>query len=240
MAKIIAKDTVKVFSFPESEERIKIAMESITGLTKKLRSRKYEIDLSISFEKLHEQYPDFSEFLRRFYKKCKKHHIFLDHNGQSAPLRILSLFDRVIRAPGADVKGLLSAYVLGKAHFMQSFVEEARSHSEEWRPAIGLQVHMLEDHRFLGPEDAHGTACLFQACEACRTALVAEEYPKIIYHEFLHLFGVGEGYDEEYKPKSGCEKCWMQYEARDGNDLCKTHLKELRDFFERMKGKEIE
>jgi len=194
MAKIVARDTVKLFSFPESPERIEIARESITGLTKELRSR-YEIDLSISFEKLHEQYPTFSEFLGRFYKTCKKHHIFLDCNGQSAPLRILGFFDWVIRVPGADVKDPLSTYVLGKAHFMQPFVEEARSHSEEWRPAIRPQVHMLEDHRFLGPEDAHGTACLFKACEDCRIALVAEEYPKIIYHEFLHLFGVGEGYD---------------------------------------------
>jgi len=31
----------------------------------------------------------------------------------------------------------------------------------------------------------------------------------------------------------------MQYEASDGNGLCEKHLKELRDFLERMKGKEI-
>jgi hypothetical protein len=242
MAKIVAKDTVKVFSFPESKERIEIAMESITGLTKKLRSRKYEIDLSISFENVHEQYPTFSEFLRRFYETCKEHHIFLDRNGQSAPLRILSLFDWVIRVPGADVRDVLSIDASGKEHFIQPLVEEARSHSEEWRPAIGLQVHMLQDDSLLGDPGPHGCAWIVTTPKEFRTALVRRKYSEIIYHEFLHLFGVSEGYGEPTKKGTlpGCEKCWMQYEASDGTGLCQKHQDELRDFLERMKGREIE
>ena len=247
MEKIVAKDTVKVFSFPECPKRIEIAIKSIDGLTKKLRSCKYKIDLSISFENVHEQYPDFSDFLRRFYETCKRLKIFSTPDGDPFALRMLDYFWPIIRDPGTNVRNNLPLYMSPeKEEFVQPFVDEARSHSEEWRPAIGLQVHMLEDPCLLGllGSGGWGVAPIAKACEDCRIALVIKEYPQIIYHEFLHLFGVGEGYDKTTKatlPEPDCDKsCWMQYEVSKGTGLCQNHQDELRDFLKRMKGKEIE
>ena len=51
------------------------------------------------------------------------------------------------------------------------------------------------------------------------------------YHEFLHLFGVSEGYDEHScDTLPGCESCWMQYQSTNGSELCARHVAELRDF----------
>jgi hypothetical protein len=237
MAKIIARDTVKLFSFPESPERIEVARKSITGLTEELGSR-YEIDLSISFENLHKRYPTFSAFLGRFYEKCKKHKIILNPEGSFCPLHILEILYRLIREPlsyePAKNRDYLSIFARGKEELLQPLIDEARIYSAEWRTATGLQLHML-DETFVLPEGAHGVAS-----EDARIALLIKKYPEIIYHEFFHLFGVRDGYNEVTKATvPGCEKCWMQWEPCYGNGLCETHLKELRGFLERMKEKEI-
>jgi len=60
---------------------------------------------------------------------------------------------------------------------------------------------------------------------------------ELIYHEFLHLLGVGEGYDPE-KLTTNCENdCWMQYDPRNGNGkrLCQKHRSELLGFLNKLK-----
>lgn len=227
MAKIVAKDTMKVFSFPESPERIKDAMQAIVTLTNHLSSI-YGIELLISFENLHQQYPVFSEFLTRFYRTCMKYEVFSNDDGGSSPIGLLALCFLVIRDPHADARNLLGIFARGKEDFLQPLVDEARNRSHEWRSVIGLQVHMLRDARLLGDraKDGHGIAV-----EDYRIALLIRNYPEIIYHEFLHLFGVSDGYNETTKATCpGCESCWMQWEPSCGKGLCQKHQQQLREF----------
>jgi len=59
---------------------------------------------------------------------------------------------------------------------------------------------------------------------------------EVIWHEVLHLFGVGEGYDSKSKKNhTWCErgKCWMQYEATQGKGLCGCHQRQLKQFLEK-------
>jgi|SRR6185295_6936636 len=65
----------------------------------------------------------------------------------------------------------------------------------------------------------------------CAVAVDATGYMESIFHEFLHIFGVEEGYQKETKVTDrGCEDCWMQYDATRGSGLCATHLGELKAF----------
>ena len=58
-------------------------------------------------------------------------------------------------------------------------------------------------------------------------------YREVIIHEFLHLFGISEGYDERSK-KNTCEPdCLMQWNATNGNRLCKKHLNEIKKFIKK-------
>lgn len=51
-------------------------------------------------------------------------------------------------------------------------------------------------------------------------------YKELLIHEFLHLFGVSDGYNNSFN--TICDhKCWMQYQATSGEFLCLKHRNEL-------------
>jgi hypothetical protein len=78
-------------------------------------------------------------------------------------------------------------------------------------------------------EGAHGVAIAINQ-DSKDTVILIEDYNEIIYHEFLHLLGVCDGYYKDLTTKPGCEKCWMQWEPRKGNSLCEFHSNQLRNF----------
>jgi hypothetical protein len=52
-----------------------------------------------------------------------------------------------------------------------------------------------------------------------------------VYHAFLHLLGLDDGYDKRsLRTHPGCEDCWMQYDPTKGTGLCPNHLQQLRAF----------
>lgn len=60
-------------------------------------------------------------------------------------------------------------------------------------------------------------------------------YRESIFHEFLHLFGVNDGYDADTKETICDDECWMQWNAKRGSRLCEKHLGELREFINNCK-----
>ena len=65
-------------------------------------------------------------------------------------------------------------------------------------------------------------------------ALETIGYKESIFHEFLHQFGVSEGYDFSKATSKGCENCWMQYNTTNGNGLCEKHQMELKRFIQKI------
>lgn len=230
MSSVDPKHTVKVFTYPESREQASIAIESINELSN-LLSWKCGIDLSITVENGHDRYSTFSEFLKRLHDTCIEYDI-------SPIATVLMHIDCIIREPSAYGGTPLTYWpppLGGKnAEFLQPFVEESRNRSKQWQPASGIQVHILQCTQLLSEQDGrHGEAEVAKDPKQSRIAILRKTYPEIIYHEFLHLFGVQDGYDRS-KPKKpplpGCESCWMQWEAINGKGLCQKHQDALREF----------
>ena len=63
------------------------------------------------------------------------------------------------------------------------------------------------------------------------TVVLSKYYPQIIYHEFLHMFGVEESYITTSKQTiPGCAECWMQWEPSSGSGLAPERVAELKNY----------
>ena len=80
-----------------------------------------------------------------------------------------------------------------------------------------------------GPDGVHGLTTKING-NSNNLVVLIKDYAEIIFHEFLHLFGVSDGYHDEFPDKRtnpGCEQCWMQWEPCKGYKLCDSHSDEL-------------
>lgn len=106
-------------------------------------------------------------------------------------------------------------------------LESGQASASQWNYVKGKHVYGVSSGFCLSSPVWHGEAI------GENLAIVKNNYLQNAYHEFLHLFGVSEGYDESTTgPLSGCESCWMNYGAK-GTGLCDAHLGELQTYLKK-------
>lgn len=206
-----------VFSYPEHSKKRFFTIKALQKLINILNS-KYEINLFIEVEDGHIAYPLFSRFLMKFLHSCKRTYDYLD-------IKWLSYINWIINAPKRDTLSPIEYLVEQDLKFLKPYLLEAQKNSKNWIKAIGLQFFSLQNLRLKPGQGPWGVS---HGEYPFSVAVDTTGYKESIFHEFLHQFGVSEGYDINTKaPLKGCEKCWMQWEAVKGRGLCKKHRNEL-------------
>lgn len=217
------------FSFPDDNKLRKLTIRAIKNLLKFLKCR-YKLCIPINIEDGHVCYPEFSSFLVRFFDSCKKTYGFVD-------ITWISYLNLIIKQPNCDTLKLIK-YCIEKAdfNFLEHFLYEALNQSGKYQNVIEAQFFSI---RNLALKQGQGPWGVCQKTyPSIAVALETTGYEESIYHEFLHMLGVSEGYDELTKNTlKGCENCWMQWNATKGNSLCQRHVDELKQFIKKIQDK---
>jgi len=216
---------VSIFSYPENRKRRRLTIKVLETLIDIINS-KYGIEFCIEVKDGHNAFPEFSCFLMKFFESCKRTYTYLD-------VKWLSYLNWIINIPDNDTLSSIKRLVGQDSEFLRPFLLEAKEYAEDWRPAIGAQFFALQDLQLKPGQGPWGTS---QGEYPFSIAAETTGYKESIFHEFLHQFGVSEGYDRATKaPLKDCENCWMQWEATRGNELCIKHRGELASFIRNIK-----
>lgn len=216
---------INVFSYPENSKRRCSAIKALETLIDILNS-KYRIEFYIEVRDGHIAFPQFSRFLVKFLDSCKATYNYID-------IEWLSNLNWIINAPNKDTLSIIEKWTGSNFKFLIPFLLEAQDNSENWRSAIGAQFFALNGLNLKPGQGPWGTA---HDKYPFSVAIETTGYKESIFHEFLHQFGVSEGYNPVTKATlKGCENCWMQWEATRGNELCERHRAELSNFIQNVK-----
>jgi len=162
----------------------------------------------------------------KFLDCCKRTYNHIDINW-------LSYLNWIINAPNKNTLLTIESLAESDFKFLKPFLLEAQNESESWRSAIGTQFFSLQDMSLKPCQGPWGAS---QGKYPFTVAVETKGYEESIFHEFLHQFGVSEGYHPDMKTTlKGCENCWMQWEAVRGRELCKRHRNELTEFLDKLK-----
>lgn len=222
--------TVAFYEYPPSCGRAQLAIESVDRLVAHLdkecgvRPNLNLVDGSTSFT-------EYTSLLHRFLAECESRGRALD---------ILWLHSLLLVARDPEPHQL---------YWAQGFLEMKKSTYEPVEPWLkGLLKKPLDErspptHQFIslpdGPQRREGQGGPWGAewppYDGRATAVERTGYENAVYHAFLHLLRVNDGYDQVYQTRAECdEKCWMQYNPNHGTGLCLTHLQELRGYIAEM------
>ena len=148
----------------------------------------------------------------------------------------LSCLNWIIKEPNKNTLSCIKKILVGSDfEFLRPFLLESQNNSESWRPTIGAQFFALQGLSLKPGQGPWGSS---YGEYPFTVAVETTGYRESIFHEFLHQFGVSEGYDVDTKiTLKGCENCWMQWEAVKGRELCKRHRNELTIFLQNIKAR---
>ena len=217
----IINHQVDIFVYPPSEFRISETIYNLMSLIQILSSE-YSIKTPFKISNCNEVYPDLGMYLKEFLDSCKQVKGFIDINW-------LTFIRFVIKDPDT-INNIRVTFPDEFDSFLGSLLNKAINKRMVLHPipkALFIQTDLpLETNQ--GPWGA----CFEKYPDAIAVETTGKK--ESLFHEFLHIFGVGEGYDDETKKTLyGCESCWMQYVATKGNGFCKRHQKELIDLLNR-------
>lgn len=211
-----------VFSYPEHSKRHTSTIKHINSLIEIVNSE-YKINFPARHINGHLKYHSLSQFFIRFFDFCKKTWNCVD-------IRWLTYINWIIENPTEDVLLTIKSMIGSDFQSLEPFLLEAQKNSESSRQAVGPQFFSLEGISL--KEGPWGACCgNYPLSVAAETTGQRES----IFHEFLHLFTVTEGYHKKLKtPLRGCENCWMQWAAVNGRELCGRHRHELIMFLQKV------
>jgi hypothetical protein len=211
---------VTVFAYPAASSRLEDTLVELRTVVGVLRHR-YEVSATIEVENGKLANPRLSSFLERFLSTCAEVRRYID------PLW-LSYLSSVIKCPSEEILFGIESSAGADASFLRPFLLEAIDSCEILRPAPPA-LFLSTDGLGLRPGQPPWGGCVLEY--PFSVAVETTGRRESICHEFLHQFGVSEGYDElTLLPLPGCESCWMQYDSTLGSGLCSRHLTELRTF----------
>jgi hypothetical protein len=116
---------------------------------------------------------------------------------------------------------------------LEPWLDRLASLPEVWNQPPLLQFIAIHN----GPRQVPGQGGPW-GCETSMggwgTAVERRGLRESVFHAFLHLLGVDDGYDPaSKKTRPDCtEDCWMQYVPTRGDRLCNKHLQQLTDYVE--------
>lgn len=212
-----------VFSYPENSKRHTSTIKHLNSLIEIVNSE-YKINFPVRLINGHLKHHSLSQFFIRFFDFCKK-------TWNDVDIRWLTYINGIIENPVPDVLLAIRSMLGSNFRLLKPFLLEAQKNSENYRPAVGLQFFSLEGITL--KEGPWGACCGDHY--PLRVAAETTGYRESIFHEFLHLFSVTEGYNKNSKNTlRGCKNCWMQWAAVNGRDLCKRHRGELIIFLQKI------
>jgi len=217
---------ISVFSYPEHSRRRASAIETISSLLEILDSN-YGIRLPLKVVDGHAAHCPFSRFMMEFLRSCEKTYNHVD-------IHWLYHLNWIIKVPSQDILSGIRSLSGPDFQFLEPFLLEAQDNSESWRPAVGAQFFAIK-RIGLKPGQGPWGANLGKYEDPYSVAIETTGCRESIFHEFLHQFGVSEGYNKDDTTTCrGCENCWMQREATRGKELCKRHQGELASFLQNI------
>jgi hypothetical protein len=113
---------------------------------------------------------------------------------------------------------------------LRELADQALKNSFGWKEYISPSFINAPGRALTNPVNAGETSGMGLISAV---SLETSERKELIFHEFLHIFFVSDGYDEDTLITiPGCEKCWMQYDphGQNANSLCEKHKSELIGF----------
>jgi hypothetical protein len=212
---------VTVFSYPFGGSRLDDTILSLDDLVCALQSR-YAINLGAEIRSGVEAMLPLAELVEEFLCSCSRTHGWLDIEW------LFCLNWVVIQPTDQTISSAIGSMNSDCRDFLRPFLVKAMRCYKSLDP-VESSLFVAMDGLRLRPPNEHLWGAAYGQWPS-GVAVEMEGHRDLVFHEFLHLFGVSEGYDENTKPLSGCEDCWMQYDARQGNGLCAVHLGELRAF----------
>ena len=117
--------------------------------------------------------------------------------------------------------------------FIKPFLIEGKKKSNIFKNSLSTQIFFIKGCKLILEQGQWGV-CI--GTYPSGIAIETTGYKESIYHEFLHLFQVGDGYNViTKKTYYGCKNCWMQWDATKGQGLCKKHRLELSQFIDKIR-----
>jgi hypothetical protein len=205
---------VKVYSYPRNSG---VSKHTIITIQKLLDDLCKEIPQLKTVEVVDgdSSFGEYSQFLNGFLCDCKGKRGYVD-------IQWLLVIQTIIISS-------VSVGIWEDYEFLRPHLDKA-SKKDDWKEACNGQFLSL---RSLSLKKGQGPWGASVGIYPKSTTVETTGYPESIWHEFLHPFGVSDGYDENTKETlPGCEDCWMQYNSTRGKGLCRDHLYELKGFFE--------
>lgn len=213
---------INIFSYPEYSKRREITIKYIKELIRVLKS-KYGIHLCAEVVDGHRKYHSFSQFLIEFFESCK-------HHGKQIDIYWLGYLIWIIQKPSEDLLSYIKSSINSQDGFIKSLLVRTLKNSSKWNSVLGSQFIVLEDLKLRENQGAWGANI---GEYPLGISIEITGYKESIFHEFLHLLGVKDGYNKITKSTNkDCENCWMQYDATKGKGLCEKHQEELKKFLE--------
>jgi hypothetical protein len=212
-----------VFAYPENEKLRSSTISILKSLIKILDSD-YKIIFPVIIEDGHIVHPSFSHFIASFLAACSQTYKCVD-------VEWLYWINGMIKDPTDDFLHLFKSKFNLDFHFLEPFILKAKKEAKDWVHAVGAQFFVL---RGLPLKPGIGVWGVVQGDFPFSVAIEITGNKESIFHEFLHQFGVSDGYEQASKSTlEGCNECWMQWQATKGKGLCKKHQDELHLFINR-------
>lgn len=209
---------VNVFSYPKGNQRHIKALEYIKELVALLESR-YQIYLPMEVTDGKKNHPEFYEFIIGFLTWCNEAQKGID-------VYWLYCISCCIDNVNSDITPLMKEMPPNSKQFLL----DAQKKSQSWKAAIKGLFFNIEGLTLNNNEGKWGASMKTFKDTTC-ISIEISGLKESIFHEFLHLVGVSEGYHlVTLDPLPGCENCWMQWDSTKGEGLCEKHREEIKDF----------
>lgn len=219
-------DNIIVISFPRDEQRLTKAIKYLTEL-KKIVLVNYNIKLQLKIVNGNLGHRAYSQFISDILSNC-------EYNKYDLDCCWLYYINSVIKFPtNSTINSIRNLLNKRDDKFLKPYLDKAKKNSKKLFSSVGVNFFLICNIKLREDQGPWGV-CMgtYPFGVAIETTGLRES----IFHEFLHLFGLDDGYDNLTKKSLlNCKNCWMQWEAIRGSGLCKNHVFELSQFINKIK-----
>ncbi len=221
--------TFAFYEYPSDCGRARHAMVHVDRLVQHIQTE-YGIGLDLNLVEGRESFPEYTSLLQELLAECES---------QDRELDIFWVHFLPMIANHPEQTRI--AWVRGHPHFTDQFpygpiepwVQRLVEEAHRWQKPPLQQFITIKDRPWRRQEQGGpwGAELPPGSYGDLTTAVERSGFPLAIYHAFLHLLRVDDGYDPlSTMTFPGCESCWMQYNPTLGSGLCDLHQRELRSY----------
>jgi hypothetical protein len=215
---------VNVFSYPDNSTRRSEALKYMEELIQIFKTE-YAISLDVDIIDGNKIYPSLVQFLTNHFDYYKE-------NNKAINLRGLELFNYIF-----NKKDIVISELTKKVYEIDDFLELSLIEAKKISAGCDFQkgtLFIILDDSTLRLKDHNHLWGINIGKYPDSISLERTGYKESVFHEFLHQFDVGEGYDPNTYATTCDNSCWMQFDSTMGNSLCDEHQKKLKKFIDNI------